>query len=35
MLKLEAFDSSYFHGKRFFGNDRSQKMSVYQPTLIC
>ena len=31
IVKLEAFDSSYFHGRTFFGNDISQNMFVYQP----
>ena len=30
-MKLEAFDSSYFQGKNFFGGDVFQNMFVYQP----
>ena len=33
IAKLRAFNSSYFHGKIFFGDDGSQNMFVYQPTL--
>ena len=33
LKKLKAFDLSYFRGKTFFGNDGSQNMFVYQPTL--
>ena len=31
--ELKAFDLSYFRDKFFFGNDVSQNMFVYQPTL--
>ena len=33
IVKHQAFDSSYFHGKSFFGDDGYQKIFVYQPTL--
>ena len=33
IAKLQAFDSSHFHGKNFFGNDGFQDMFVYQPIL--
>ena len=33
IVKLEVFDSSYFLGKTFFGDDGSQNMFDYQPTL--
>ena len=32
IVKHEAFDSSYFHGKNFFGYDGFQNMFVYQLT---
>ena len=32
-MKPEAFDSSCFHGKSFFGNDGFQNIFVRQPTL--
>ena len=32
IVKLEAFDPSYFHGKFFFGDDGFQNMFFYQPT---
>ena len=32
-MKLKAYDLSYFLGKNFFGDDGSQNMFVYQPTL--
>ena len=32
-MKLEAFDSSYFHGKFLFGDDGFQNMFVYRPKL--
>ena len=31
--KLQAFDSCYFHGKKIFGDDGFQNMSVCQPTI--
>ena len=31
IAKLEAFDSSYFHGKTFFSDDDLWNMFVYQP----
>ena len=31
-LKLEEFDSRYFHGNDFFGDDGFQNMFAYQPT---
>ena len=34
IVKIEAFDSSYLHGKNFFGNDGFQNMFVYQLTFI-
>ena len=30
IVKLGAFNSNYFHGKIFFGDDGSQNMFVYQ-----
>ena len=30
-LKFQPFDSSYFQGKIFFGDDGFQNMFVYQP----
>ena len=32
-MKLKAFDSSYFLCKFYLGDDGSQNMFVYQPTL--
>ena len=32
-MKLQAFNSSYFHGKNFFGYDGSQNMFVYHPKI--
>ena len=34
-MKLQAFDSNYFHGKSHFGNDRAQNYLVYQPICRC
>ena len=32
-MKLEAFDSSYFHGKNSFDDGVSQNMCAYQSKL--
>ena len=32
-MKLQAFNSSYFHGKIFFGYDGSQNIFVYHPKI--
>ena len=32
-MKFQAFDSSYFHGKNFLGDDGFQNMIVYQSTV--
>ena len=32
-MKLQRFDSSYFHGKNFFGDDGFQSTLVYKPAL--
>ena len=32
IMKLEAFDWSYFHGKFLFGDDGFQNVLIYQPT---
>ena len=32
IMKLEAFDLSYFHGKFLFGDDGFQNVLIYQPT---
>ena len=32
IVKLETNDLNYFLGKKFFGDDGSQNMFVYQPT---
>ena len=31
-MKLETHDLNYFLGKKFFGDDGSQNIFVYQPT---
>ena len=31
IIKLQAFDSSYFHGKSHFENDETEKYLVFQP----
>ena len=33
IVKLQAFNSSYFHGKNFFGYDGPQNMFVYHPKI--
>ena len=32
IVQLQAFDSGYFYGKIFFGDDGFQNIFVYQPT---
>ena len=31
-MKFQELDTSYFHGKNFFGDDGFQNIFVYQPT---
>ena len=35
IVKLQAFDSSYFHGKNKFEDDVNQNYSVFQPMCRC
>ena len=33
-MKLEAFDSSYFHDKNLFGDDVFHRLIVYKPAFF-
>ena len=34
-MKLQAFDSSYFHGKTFFDDNGFQNIFSFQNTIVC